>query len=296
MGAQPKITPPGPIVETSGGCLARIRAWLRDGSASTRRIGAFVLNEPARTVGMSVTELAAACRVSQSSVSRFCSALGFSGFKAFQLDLAAAVAQSGRVRLDEFVAGESAAATVKRIFEGNRQTLAETERMLDGETMEHVVDCLQGAGRICILGLGASGLIARYAAQRFLGLGCHVTALDDPYDQLFATAAAGRGDAVIGISHSGRTRGVVEALRAARRHRARTIALTNYSRSPLAETCEFKLITAFHESRLSAAFSSSQVAQMSVIDSLFFILAGRDLKRATRRAREAEERTERLLQ
>ena len=58
--------------------------------------------------------------------------------------------------------------------------------------------------------------------------------------------------------------------------------MTNYEHSPLAEECEFKLMTAFRENKLSAVFSSSHVAQMSVIDSLYFVLAGRDTRLASR--------------
>jgi len=247
-------------------------------------------------MGLSITDLAEVCGVSQSTVSRFCIILGYAGFKAFQFDLVAAMAQRGEPLLDDFVAGESVAATVRRVFEGNRRTLAETERILDRNALKRVAQCVERAGKTCLLGLGASGLIARYAAQRLMSLGLHAVAMVDPYDQVFATAGARRGDAVIGISHSGSTGGVVEGLDAARKHGARTVALTNCEHSALAKTCEFKLITAFRESKPSAVFSSSHVAQMSVIDSLYFVLAGRGIKSASRLTREVEQRAKSLLE
>ncbi len=231
----------------------------------------------------------------QSTVSRFCASLGYSGFKGFQLDLASALAQTGEARLDEFVIGESVNATVARVFEGNRQTLVETERILNPKTLDRVAGCIKRGTTIYLLGQGASGLIARYAAQRFMSLGLRAVAVDDQYDQLFATAAAGRGDVVIGISHSGKTHSVVEGLAAARKHGARTVALTNYEHSPLAKGCELRLITAFRENKFSASFSTSHVAQMSVFDSLYFIVAGREIKSASRLAHEVEGRAKKLL-
>jgi len=100
---------------------------------------------------------------------------------------------------------------------------------------------------------------------------------------------------VVGISHTGQTNHVVDAVRAARRRGAPTVAITNYPQSPLAAASNFRLITAFHEHRINAAVSSSIAAQLCVINSLYFILGSWGGQAARKLADEAEGRSQKLL-
>ena len=88
---------------------------------------------------------------------------------------------------------------------------------------------------------------------------------------------------------------VVEAIEQARKKHACTVALTNYPQSRLAAVAEFTLLTSFPEHRVNAAVSSSRIAQMCVIDALYFILGSWSGDRARRLANEVEQRTEKLL-
>ena len=145
------------------------------------------------------------------------------------------------------------------------------------------------------MGFGGSALAARRTADLLLNLGITALAVVDPFTQIFATENAGPGDVVVGISHTGQTASVVEAVQSARRRGARTVALTNYPQSPLALASEFQLITAFHEHRINAAVSSSVSAQLCVLASLYFILGSWGGSKAKRLADEAEQRTRRIL-
>jgi RpiR family transcriptional regulator, repressor of rpiB and als operon len=94
---------------------------------------------------------------------------------------------------------------------------------------------MQCSRRVLFLGIGASGMVARRAAQRLLSLGLSAIAIEDPYTQIFATENVGSQDVVVRISHTGQTAAITEAIRRARRRGARTVALTNYLQSPLAK-------------------------------------------------------------
>jgi len=73
------------------------------------------------------------------------------------------------------------------------------------------------------------------------------------------------------------------------------VALTNYPQSPLAAASAFQLITAFREHRINAAVSSSIVAQLCILDSLYFILGSWGGDQTEKLANEAEERTKQML-
>jgi DNA-binding MurR/RpiR family transcriptional regulator len=278
-----------------GACLSKIRAGIEQASDATVRIGRFVLKSPVRARNLSIGALAKACGVSPATAFRFCRDLGYEGYKEFQLDLAAAVAQNDTMNLEEFSEDRSPASIVRQVFEYNRRSLAETARMLDIRVLERVAMHLQDSRRIMFVGIGASALVARYAESRLLSLGFSALAVVDPYLQIFATENVGTGDVLVGISHTGQTDHVVEAVRTARRRGARTVAITNYPQSPLAAAANSRLITAFHEHRINAAVSSSITAQLCVINSLYFILGSWGGQDARKLADHPEERSQKLL-
>jgi DNA-binding MurR/RpiR family transcriptional regulator len=88
-----------------------------------------------------------------------------------------------------------------------------------------------------------------------------------------AAAALGKRDVAIGISHSGSTKDVVDALAAARRSGAVTIAVTNFSPSPLTKAADMVLLTASPDTPLGGEVLTSRIAQLCVIDVLAVAVA-----------------------
>ncbi len=282
-------------INPTASCLARLRTGIQSESSAVSRVRHFVLKAPFRAQSLSIGELGRACGTSAATVHRLCRDLGYSGYREFQLDLALSTASSAAVNLEEFAEGASPKTIVHRLFEYQRQSLIDTEKLLDVRVLTRVAKLIQRSRRVLLLGLGESASAARRAADGLLHLGYTAIAVFDPYTQIFATENTGPGDVVFGISHTGQTAMVVEGVQIARRAGARTVALTNYPRSPLALASEFQLITAFHEHRINAAVSSSVTAQLCVLASLYFILGSWGGRRAKRLAKEAEQRAQRTL-
>ncbi len=283
------------LTNSQGACLAKVRASLEHKSKSAVRIASFILRSPPEARNLSISALARACETSAATISRFSRDLGYSGFKEFQLDLATAVAKDEAFAPEDFPRGVSPEAIIHQVFECNRRSLEDTERVVDHQALVRVAEVIREAQRVFVLGVGGSALVAREAVQRFLSLGLTALVLEDPYFQIFATSTVNRNDVVIGISHTGQTASVIESIQQAARLRERSVALTNYPQSPLAGASEFPLITAYREHRVNAAVSSSRIAQMSVIDSLYFILGSWSGAHTKRIAREVEQRTRKML-
>ncbi|MBZ5514507.1 MAG: MurR/RpiR family transcriptional regulator [Acidobacteriia bacterium] len=279
------------VNDPDGSCLARVRSAIQNESGVIAKIGRMVVREPRRARSMSIGKLAEACGVSAATVYRFCRRLGYEGFKEFQLDLATATALTNGIGLDDFIGGDSPNAIIRRVFEFNRQSLADTERILDHRVLIHVAKLIQRSRKVLLLGLGDSALTARRAADCLLSLGLTAVAATDPYTQIFATENVGHGDVVVGISHTGRTIDIIEAIHAAREKGARTVALTNYPHSPLAGASEFQLVTAFREYRVNVAVSSVIIPQLCVVAALYFILGSWGGRKAERLAKRVEQRT-----
>jgi len=268
---------------------------MRDGSPAGRRISQVILESPARWRDMSIDVLAKACGANPSTVTRFCTGLGYRGYKEFQLDLAVAASQADSLELGDPFKGATPAAIRRAVFECSRRSLAETEKLLDDRVLEQVSELFRQSTVVYFLGIGASGHVARQASGRFMSLGLTAIAATDPYDQIFAMANARCSTVVVGISHTGQTAHVLDALRMARGKGARTVCITNYPDSPIAEASEWRLITAFREHRVNAAVSSSYIAQLCIIDTLYFLVASLLGKSARRLADVTEEVVQKTL-
>ncbi len=188
------------------------------------------------------------------------------------MDLAASVAKSDNPTPGEIENGASPKTIIQRVFEYHRQSLADTQRMLDLRVLARVARFIQHSRKVFLLGCGASSLTAQRAADALLNLGFTPVVVLDPCAEIFSTQNVGSGDVVIGIGQTGARTPVIEAIKIARRRGARTVALTNHRRSPLALASEFCLTTPLHEHRINAAMSCSVPAQYCVLASLCFIL------------------------
>jgi DNA-binding MurR/RpiR family transcriptional regulator len=211
------------------------------------------------------------------------------------LDLAASLATAEGLALGNFDVGASPKTILHRVFKYHRHSLDDTERVIDVRVLTTVAKLISKCQRVLLLGIGGSGLSAQRAAESLLSLGYTAVSVVDPYTQIFTTENTSSRDVVIGISHTGQSATIIEAIQTARQHGARTVALTNYPQSSLAIASEFPLITAFHEHRINAAVSSSMTAQLVVLSALYFILGSWGGRKAKRLADKAEERSQRIL-
>ena len=69
---------------------------------------------------------------------------------------------------------------------------------------------------------------------------------------------------VIGISHSGSNKGLLEALEIARARGAKIIAITSYQKSALSQLADITLYTSTRETEFRTEASSSRLAQLSI--------------------------------
>jgi len=90
-----------------------------------------------------------------------------------------------------------------------------------------------GKSKVLVMGAGRSGLVGKAFAMRLLHLGYNVYVLGETI-----VPSIGRGDLVIAISGSGRTKLIVTAAEAAKHVGATVIAITSYADSPLGKIAD----------------------------------------------------------
>ena len=163
-----------------------------------------------------------------------------------------------------------------KVFGSGIRTLRDTLQMLDFDRMEKIVETLRKANRILIFGVGTSSVIAVDAQYRFSQLGLQATACTDVLFMNVSAINLQKGDVALCISHSGRTRGVVDAMRHAKDAGATAIAITSFAGSPLAKESDFAITVFADEENYPVEAVSARVAHICLVDALMMTLATMD--------------------
>lgn len=266
----PSDTPiPLPVTTTVQACLTQLRPALR-------RVAEFVLENSSVVSTMSVETLAQICDVSTATVVRFCQSIGLSGYRDLRLGLAAET--GGRehfgVGLSGAITGEdSLEDLVAKVAYADARAIEATAAALDGPTLQSVVDAIIAARKVVIFGVESSALAVTNLAQHLIGIDILAFAWADANSALAATALTRPGDVAIGVSHSGVTYAVVDALALARVNGATTVAITSNPRSSLVAQADHVLLTVIHEGTFRSAEMASRAAQLMVVDCIFAAVA-----------------------
>ncbi|GAA3303642.1 MurR/RpiR family transcriptional regulator [Dactylosporangium vinaceum] len=272
--------------------VVRIRGLLPSLSRAEQRVGRIILDEAATAAQMTITELAKRAATSETTVIRFCRAIGVSGYPELRLRLAA---EAGRVRRDDraheavgsdISRSDDLAQVVRTIAYADARAVEDTAAQLDLDALEQVVTAIAAARRIDIYGVGASAFVAQDFQQKLHRIGLTAYAWSDVHVALTSAALLGPGDVAVGISHTGTTMDTMEAFTEAGRRGATTVALTNFPKSPIARAAALVLTTAARETTYRSGAMASRLAQLTVVDCVFVGVAQRTYDR-TRTALEA---------
>lgn len=255
--------------------IRRLAQTLPTLSAAEARVARVILEDPRKVVELTITELAHACGSSQASVARFAQSLGYSGYREFRIDLAAASSRD-QVERERFSVGDgqidaedAIEDVVAKVAYQEALAIQETAKSIDFATLEACATALSRAQRIDIAGYGSSGLAASDLQQKLHRIGYPAHYFADPHMTLASVALQKPGNVTVGFSHSGLTLETIHAMEIAREAGATTIGVTNFPDSPFADACDLVLTTQARENRYRASATSSRIVQLAVTDFLF---------------------------
>lgn len=131
--------------------------------------------------------------------------------------------------------------TFRRSMASIARYILEAVGKISVDQVNRAVDLLLEAYRerrkVLVMGAGRSGLVGRAFAMRLLHMGYSVNVLGDTI-----VPPIGKGDIVVAISGSGKTRLIVTAAEAAKSVGARILGITSFPDSPLAQLCEVVVV------------------------------------------------------
>lgn len=269
--------------------LEKIQLQLENLSKSERKVAEVILASPATAMHSSIALLARAAGVSEPTVNRFCHRLDANGFPDFKLQLAQSLANgtpyvSRNVEQDDSVESYSG-----KIFESAMAGLDRVKQSLDVNAVNRAVDLLTQSKKIAFFGLGASAAVAHDAMNKFFRFNVPVIYSDDIVMQRMSCMNSGEGDVMVLISHTGRTKSMVELAMLARENDATVLAITSHG-SPLAREATLALTLDVPEDTDIYMPMVSRLAQLTLIDVLatgFTLRRGAKFRDNLKRVKEA---------
>ena len=253
--------------------LSLISSKMNTFSKGQKLIANYILSSYDKAAFMTASKLGEYVGVSESTVVRFASTLGYAGYPQLQKALQELI----RHRLTasqrfEMTGDMDQAQVLSKVLKADMQNIRSTIDELDVSVFENTVDLLLRARTIYVMGLRASAPLAQFMAHYLSFIFSNVTlvtsGVSDVFEQL---SRIGEDDVLIGISFPRYSSRTIEAMEYARRHGAQLVAITDGPLSPLHAQADLCL-TAKSD---MASFVDSLVAPMSLINALIVALGQR---------------------
>lgn len=245
--------------------ILEMRAAYNQFTKAEKKVADFVINHQQEALYMSITDLADACHVGDTSVYRFCRKMNLQGYQEFKMRLSLSQGATG-----EEEAGDNSprnmAETVMNLHIG---AIKETYTLLNKKEFERVIDMFHEAGRVYFFGIGDSLLIAQGACNKFLRITNKVTCVTDPHMQAMSASTATTEDLFIIVSYSGATKDNILVAKLAKKAGAKIVCISHYKKSPLTAYTDAILLCGADEGPLEGGSMAGKVAQLYLMDLMY---------------------------
>ena len=239
-------------------------------SKGHRRIAAYIVDHYDKAVFMTAARLGEMVGVSESTVVRFASSLGYEGYPQLQRALQELARQHlTSVQRFEMSSEIDQSEVLRTVLKADMQNIRNTIDEIDTQVFDEVARRILEAEHIYVAGVRGAAPLAQFLGYylQFIFPNVRIVAgvVADVFEDI---ARIGAKDVLIGISFPRYSNRTIEAMRFAKSHNAQVIGITDGSRSPLAEIADVCL-TARTD---MASFADSLVAPLSVLNALIVAL------------------------
>ena len=265
--------------------LFAIRQFLPSMPTAERRIAAFVLNDPAKTLHYNITELAHESGVSQAAIVRFCHRLGISGFGDFKLRLSQDVFLISGEKLPDDLGTETSADPahiIKGVISGIQRNLSRLESLCDVHQLYRAAEKIRGARFIVFFGIAASGLVAQDFYQKLTRTGFMCASPVDTDLQITAACNLKPEDLAFIVSYSGETPAMLRCAEMAKTNKAQLITLTMETANTLSAMADIALLVPPLEPVYRSGATVSRLNQLAVVDMIHYLILSKDPDNAAR--------------
>ncbi len=214
-----------------------IKAQYDKMSKGQKKIADYISENMERAAFMTAMKLAEAAAVSESTVVRFATMLGYEGYPEFQQamadELQSRLVTPKKAQTNEF--RENRSELLRWVLVSDAQNIVDTIGMVDSDVFDQAVELISNARKICIVGIRTCAPLADYLTyylrmMRDDVVSVTTTNISEIYEQL---SWLKKEDVVIGISFPRYSLRTLRAMDYANHQGARIISITDSKYSPM---------------------------------------------------------------
>lgn len=240
----------------------KILDGLSDMTGAERTVAEFFL-ENEQSGNFSLKAVSAALFVSEATLSRFSKKCGYKGYREFVFDYEREISEL-------HASGGDISVYTRKVKSMYTDIFKKSFELLDEDQMERIARNLMDADEnVYVYGMGSSGYAAEEFTYRFMRLGMRVQAVTDSHMIKASAALTGEKSLVIGISISGDTSEVVDALRIAKKNGAKVIFLTGKADASDTDIADEIVKLAYLKDLDNGTKISPQISPLILIDVLY---------------------------
>lgn len=255
--------------------IAKIQEKMKKCSKGQRVIGQFIMDQYDKAAFMTAAKLANIVGISESTVVRFASELGYDGYPGFQKALQEIV----RVKITGYQRMEIALDKIghddvlSNVLHADMERIKLTAETINTNDFDLAVNRILEAKHVYILGFGSSAVLTDFMASYLTMFSDNLKVITTPdisgiFEQLLKLKP---GDVVIGISFPRYSKRIMQAMRFAKDNGATIITLTDSPTSPVTQYADISLVACSD----MTSFVDSLVAPLSVVNALVVAIAMR---------------------
>ncbi len=248
--------------------MSKIQASLSEFSKGQRLIAHYIAEHYDKAAFMTASRLGATVGVSESTVVRFATELGYDGYPHLQKALQEMIRNRLTAVQRMEVAGDRMGGrdVLETVLCSDVEKIRMTLDELDRTAFQNASDAIIHARRIYILGVRSSSALAGFLGFYFTLLfdNVHVLCTNSVSEIFEQLLRIGADDVFIGISFPRYSQRTLSAMKYSHDRGAKVIALTDSRLSPLARYADHTLVAKSD----MASFVDSLVAPLSVVNAL----------------------------
>lgn len=258
-------------------------------SKGQRLIATYVLANFDKAAYLTASKLGLVVGVSESTVVRFATELGYSGYPEFQHSLQEIIRNRltsvQRIEVTNSLIGDGN--VLDKVLMSDAEKIRHTMEEIDHHSFEEAIDRIVTAKTIYIIGVRSSSSLAGFLNFNFRMIFDNVkfvqtTSGSEMFEQIMRISEE---DVMIAISFPRYSTRIINAVEYARAKSADVVALTDSKASPIAEYANQLLIA---QSDM-ASFVDSLVAPLSIINAMIVAVSRKKQEELTERLRALEE-------
>lgn len=195
--------------------------------------------------------------VSEASLSRFAKKCGYKGFREFIYEYEKNISRYNKEDISNLV------------INTYQDLLDSCHSMTDKKQMKKVAHLLTTSKKVCVFGMGSSGIAAEEIHLRFMRLGLNIEAVYDSHRIKMLASLADENTVIIAISLSGKTKEVLQGVGIAKANGAKVVMITSNNSFHLSSFCDEIILIPTINSLEAGDCISPQFPVLVMVDILY---------------------------